>query len=125
APTVTVTGAGFVSGAKVCINYPTGLICYSPVFISSTQLSVNISTSGAAPGPYAFDVLDPPPAGTSAPFNFTVTGPPDFSVSSSGTTTQTVAAGQTGTFTNAVSIAAQNGFSWQINLSCSLPTAAK
>jgi photosystem II stability/assembly factor-like uncharacterized protein len=125
APTVTVTGAGFVSGANVCINYPTGLICYSTVFISSTQLSVNISTSAAAPGTYAFYVLDPPPAGTSAPFNFTVTGPPDFSVSSSGTTTQTVAAGQTGTFTNAVSIAAQNGFSSQINLSCSLPTTAK
>ncbi len=54
----------------------------------------------------------------------TVVLPPDFTLRSSGTTTQTVNAGQTATFTNVISVAAQNGFSAQVNLSCSLPVAA-
>jgi len=51
--------------------------------------------------------------------------PPDFSVTSSGTTTQTINAGQTATFTSAITVSALNGFSAQVNLSCSLPTTAK
>lgn len=56
--------------------------------------------------------------------NFTFTLPPDFSISATGTTTQTVNAGQTATFSNAITVTAQNGFALQVNLSCSLPVAA-
>ncbi len=117
---LTVTGTGFQQGSNVFFNN----LYYSGTFISSSQISVNFPLFGVAPGTYPLYVVDPAPAGTSAPINFTVIPPPDFSITSSGTTTQTVAAGQTATFTNAISIAAQNGFSSQVNLSCSLPVAA-
>jgi hypothetical protein len=120
-----VTGTGFLSGANACVTYPAGLICYSTVYISSTQLTVNVSLSGISAGTYSFYVADPPPGGNSAPVNFTVyAGPPDFSITSSGTNTQNVNAGQTATFTNAITVGAQNGFSAQVNLACSLPVAA-
>ncbi len=61
---------------------------------------------------------------SSATFTETVTAPPDFSVVSSGATTQTVNAGQTATFTNAITVSALNGFAAQVILSCSLPAAA-
>src|SRR5208282_217968 len=41
-----------------------------------------------------------------------------------GATTQTVTAGQTAMFSDVISVAALNGFSAQVNLSCSLPAAA-
>jgi hypothetical protein len=50
--------------------------------------------------------------------------PPDFSITASGTTTQTVTAGQTATFNNGISVSALNGFSAQVSLSCSLPSSA-
>jgi hypothetical protein len=121
--TVTVNGTGFLSGAEVCLSLSYGFSCGGANFLSSTQLSIAVglpSSSGTVP----FYVVDPAPGGTSAPFNFTVTGPPDFSVATSGATTQTVNAGQTATFTNAITVSALNGFSAQVNLSCSLPSAA-
>jgi hypothetical protein len=121
--TVTVTGTGFLSGADVCLNLSFGLSCGVGTFLSSTQLSIAVGLP-SSPGTIPFYVVDPAPGGTSAPFNFTITGPPDFTITSSGTTTQTVPAGQTATFTNAISIAAQNGFSAQVNLVCSLPYSA-
>jgi hypothetical protein len=58
-------------------------------------------------------------------FTFTPAAPtPDFAIASTGTTTQTVTAGQTATFTNAISVTPQNGFASQVSLSCSLPVAA-
>lgn len=57
-------------------------------------------------------------------FTETVTPPPDFSVTASGTTTQTINAGQTATFTNAITVAALYGFDSQVKVSCSLPFAA-
>jgi hypothetical protein len=116
---LTITGTGFLPGAFL---YFAG-INYSTNVSSSTQLTGSIQ-SPVGTGSYALYVVDPAPAGTSAPFNFTVTGPPDFSVASSGTTMQTVSAGQTATFTNVITVAPQNGFSAQVNLSCSLPVAA-
>jgi len=74
----------------------------------------------------AFGPPDPNPVALGGYSNITLSftqGPPDFNVTSTGTTTQTVAAGQTATFTNAISVTAQNGFSSQVNLSCSLPVA--
>jgi len=118
---LTITGTGFQQGASVFFNN----LYYGGTFTSSTQLSVSFNLTAISAGTYPLYVVDPVPAGTSAPFNFTVTPPPDFTITSSGTTTQTVSAGQTATFTNAISIAAQNGFSAQVNLSCSLPVAAK
>jgi len=107
------------------VNYPTGFICNPTMFVSDTQLSVNFSTFGAASGTFPVYVVDAAPGGTSAPFNFTITPPPDFSITSTGTATQTVNAGQTATFTNVISVSDLNGFSAQVNLICSLPVTAK
>jgi hypothetical protein len=49
-----------------------------------------------------------------------VSSPPDFSLTSSGTTTQTIRAGQTAVFSNAISVSALNGLASQVNLNCSL-----
>ena len=74
----------------------------------------------------SFGPRDPNPValGGKSVLNFTFTPAPDFAITSTGTTTQTVTAGQTATFTNAVSVTPQNGFASQVNLSCSLPPAA-
>lgn len=55
---------------------------------------------------------------TSYPTAFTVIGP-DFSLLLAGATTQTVTAGQTATFANAISVTALDGFAAQVNFSCS------
>ena len=120
-PTLTITGTNFQPGASVMFNSSS----FPANFTSSTQLMAAISLGGVAAGTYPLSVVNPvPSATTSAPFNFIVTGPPDFSITSSGSTSQTVTAGQTATFTNAISVTAQSGFSAQLNLSCSLPIAA-
>src|SRR6267154_2778708 len=120
--TLTIDGTNFQPGASVLFNGGS----FGTSFTSSTQLMAFISFGGVAAGTYPLSVVNPIPSPTpSGPFNFIVTGPPDFSVISSGTTTQTVTAGQTATFANAISVSAQNGFSSQVNLSCSLPIAAK
>jgi hypothetical protein len=121
APTLLITGTNFQYSASVVFNgssFPTN-------FINSTQLAAFLSLGGVAAGTYTVTVVNPIPSATaSAPFNFIVTPPPDFTITSSGAITQTISAGKTATFTNAISIAAQNGFSSQVNLSCSLPVAA-
>jgi len=116
---VTINGTNFVALPSVFFN---GTFVGSN-FVSSTQLTTDFNIGNLSPGNYPLTVVDPFPGG-SATTNFTVTGPPDFTISSSGTTTQTVAAGQTATFTNAISVTAQSGFSSQVNLSCSLPVGA-
>jgi hypothetical protein len=117
---VNITGTNFQQGAIVTFNgssMPT-------TFVSATQLTVALLPGFlTTPGAFPIVVIDPAPGGTSNAVNFIVTGPPDFTITSTGTTTQTVTAGQTATFTNAVSVTAQNGFSAQVNLSCSLPVA--
>jgi hypothetical protein len=99
-----------------------------PGIVSVTQLQNVSMTSGTA---YfimlsSFGPRDPNPValGGKSVLNFTFTPAPDFAIASTGATTQTVTAGQTANFTNAVSVAAQNGFASQVNLSCSLPPAA-
>lgn len=124
-PTITITGTGFLAGAQVCAGFPSGINCYGTSFVSSTQLASSVFLPFNLPaGTILIYVVDPAPGGTSAPSNFTVTPPPDFSITSTGTATQTISAGQTGTFTNSVSVTAQNGFASQVNLSCSLPASA-
>jgi hypothetical protein len=118
---LTITGTNFQPGANVMFNNQSNFI-YFTTWISTTQLTTNLVLGGVSTGTYPLVVVNPVPSSTpSAPFNFIVTGPPDFSITSSGTTTQTVPAGQTAAFANAISIAAQNGFSAQVNLSCALP----
>jgi photosystem II stability/assembly factor-like uncharacterized protein len=119
-PTLTITGTGFQPGASVLLNSSS----YPANYSSSTQLTTVVLLGSVPAGTYPLSVVDPQPAGASAPVNFTVTPPPDFSISGTGTTTQTVNAGQTATFTNAISVTAQSGFSAQVNLSCSLPVVA-
>ena len=74
----------------------------------------------------SFGPPDPNPValGGMSVLNFTFAPAPDFSLASAGITSQTVNAGQSATFTNAISVTPQNGFSSAVNLSCSLPAAA-
>lgn len=74
----------------------------------------------------SFGPPDPNPValGGKSVLNFTFIPPPDFSISATGNTTQTVNAGQTGTFSNSITLTPQNGFASQVNLSCTLPVAA-
>ncbi len=116
---ITITGTGFQLGANVLFNNSN----YSVNVVSSTQILTTIQLGGVAAGTYPISVVDPL-SGASAPFSFIVTGPPDFSVASSGTTSLTVPAGTTANFTNAISIAALNSFSSSVALSCSLPAKA-
>jgi Pro-kumamolisin, activation domain/Bacterial Ig-like domain (group 3) len=83
------------------------------VFPTPGQVQVQANYSG-----------DPNYAASTGTITETVTPPPDFSVTASGTTTQTVNAGQTATFTNAITVAALYGFNSQVKLYCSLPFAA-
>jgi hypothetical protein len=53
----------------------------------------------------------------------TVIGP-DYSIGSSGSSTQTVSPGQTATFTNVISVSPLDGFSGTVALSCSLGAQA-
>jgi len=120
--TVTITGTGFLPGVSLFItNF--GYI-YPGQAATSTQFSIsNLSPGG--PGVYPIYVVDPAPAGTSAPFNLTVTGPPDFSFTvAAGQGSQTVSAGQAATFTNVITVNAINGFTGQVNVSCTLPAQA-
>jgi hypothetical protein len=121
---VSITGTGFLYGASVCVAFPSGLSCNPAAYISSTQLSANVYVNSIATGTYPLYVVDPAPGGTSAPFSFAVTGPPDFSITAGGTTSVTVPAGTTANFTNAITVAALNGFSSAVMLTCSLPASA-
>jgi hypothetical protein len=100
-----------------------------PGIVAVTQLTNVSLTAGTT---YfimlsSFGLPDPNPVafGGKSVLNFTFTpAAPDFAIASTGTTTQAINAGQTATFTNAISVTAQNGFASQVSLSCSLPVAA-
>jgi hypothetical protein len=114
---LTVVGTNFTPLAEVYFNgsiTPAG-------YIDSSHLTANVNPGALNAGVYPLSVIDAYPGGMSAPFSFTVTGPPDFSITSAGTTSVTVTAGSTATFTNAIVIAGQGGFSSAVALSCSTP----
>jgi hypothetical protein len=113
---VTINGTNFVALPNVFFN---GTFVGSS-FVSSTQITTDFNIGNLSPGVYPLTVVDPFPGG-SATTNFTVTGPPDFSIMSTGTTSVTVAAGSTATFTNTIVIAGQSGFASAVALSCSTP----
>jgi len=117
---LTVNGTNFQQGATVVWN----LINFLPTtFVSATQLTANVpGYLVTAAGSFPVNVVDPFPAGTSSAASFTVTGPPpDFTLNYSGSNSETVTAGQTGIFLNAVYVFALYGFTGTVNLSCSLP----
>ena len=116
---LTVNGTNFQQGATVVWNLTNFL---STNFVSATQLTANVpGYLVAAAGSFPVNVVDPAPAGTSSAVNFTVTGPPpDFTLNYAGSNSETVTAGQTATFLNAVYVFALYGFTGTVNLSCSL-----
>ena len=89
-----------------------GTMSYTP----TTAGLHNISVSYSGDANYL-------PAISPTPAPLTVLGP-DFVISVSGNGSQTVAAGQTATYTNGVSVSSQDGFSSQVNLSCSIMASA-
>ena len=119
---LTINGTGFQQGATVFITGSIGYVGAN--FVSATQLTVtNLSIS--TPGAYSVYVVDPPPAGTSAPATLTVTGPLDFSFTvAAGQSSQTVNAGQTATFMNVITVNAVNGFAGQVAVACTSPAQA-
>jgi hypothetical protein len=118
--TTTITGTGFTSGAVALFNNS----YLNTTFLSSTQLTVDLTGLLNSAGTYQIIVRDLPPGGQSAPATFSVTGPPDFAIAAQGTTALTVSAGQTATFTNAINVTALNGFSAAVTLSCTIPATA-
>ncbi|MGC2670952.1 MAG: IPT/TIG domain-containing protein [Candidatus Acidiferrum sp.] len=119
--TFTITGTGFQQGSSVYFNGSFG----PTTFVSSTQVSTFLNLNLVAAGTYPLYVVDSPPAGTSAPFNFIVTGPPDFSFTvAAGQSSQTVNAGQTATYMNVISVNAVNGFTGSVTAACLLPAQA-
>jgi hypothetical protein len=86
-----------------------------------------LTTMFVTPGPVQVQAMysgDENYAASTGVITETVTPPPDFSLTASGTTTETINAGQTATFANAITLASLNGFDLQINLTCSLPFGA-
>ena len=117
---ISVTGTGFVPGVSLFISN-VGYVF--PASSTATQFTIANIFIGA-PGTYSVYVVDPAPAGTSTAAQLIVTGPPDFTIGSSGTTSVTVAAGQTANYMNAISVGALNSFSSAVTLSCTVPPNA-
>jgi hypothetical protein len=132
---LNTTGSNFNTVLSIWTSSPGG---FTPVACSNgvvgpgvlvvAQLQNVIMTGGTT---YlimlsSFGPPDPNPValGGMSVLNFTFTPAPDFIIASAGTTTQTINAGQTAAFTNAISVTPQNGFTSAVDLSCSLPVAA-
>jgi len=107
---VQFTASGVSIGSRVLTNNQASV---STMFSTPGSVQIQVSYSG-----------DLNYAASTGTVTETVTPPPDFSVTASGTTVQTVNAGQTATFTNAITVAALYGFNSQVKLLCSLPFAA-
>ncbi|MBZ5527825.1 MAG: hypothetical protein LAN71_08000 [Acidobacteriia bacterium] len=117
----TVNGTGFLSGATINFKMGTTTTVLTPS-VTSTQLVATLpSAQLAAQGVAQVSVTNPGPA-TTATVPFVVLGP-DFVIVSTGATSKTVKAGVSASFP--VSIAALNGFTSSVTMSCSLPVSAK
>ncbi len=91
--TYTLVNATQLTGSALLANMP-----YTPTTIGTRNITMT----------YSGDANYLPAPAPPVPATLTVIGP-DFSVTSSGMTSQTVAAGQTATFANAISVSPQNG----------------
>jgi hypothetical protein len=99
-------------------------IGYIPVANNQAQVTTSFMTPGSVQvqANYGGDANYAASTGT---VTETVTAPPDFSfIVAPGQGTQTVTAGQTATFTNAISVNAVNGFTGQVAVSCTSPAQA-
>jgi hypothetical protein len=127
-----VTFAAKITPAQMGAAPPSGTVYFTAngiefgnKVVSNNQAQA--TTSFATPGPVQIQVSysgDANYTASTGTLTETVTLPPDFSLTAAGTTTQTVNAGRTATFTNAINVSALNGFSAPVNLSCSLPVWA-
>ncbi len=110
---ITVTGTGFQAGASVVLN-----LGYEGATVnSSTQITTTLYVGTLAPGTYPLYVVDPSPAGTSLPFNFTVTAalPPSVAVATSAVTlNSTTGTNQMST----VTVTPSGGFFGNVIVSC-------
>jgi len=114
---ITVTGTGFQQGANVIFN--SGF--FPGTVTGATQLTTIIAPAQSlTPGTYPLYVVDQPPAGTSQPFNFTVTAPivPSIVVTESPVTLNSSSGGSQ---SSTVTVTASGGFSGPVTVSCSSP----
>jgi len=91
---------------------------------NQAQISAIFSTLGPVQIQAAYSGDPNYSASTGTVTETVVSQPPDFSLVGSGTTTLTVSAGQTATFSNTISVTSLNGFSSPVILTCSLPATA-
>ncbi|MBS1839297.1 MAG: hypothetical protein JSS69_05885 [Acidobacteria bacterium] len=124
-PTVTVSGSNFQQGAALFFfSSASNNFVQTATFVSATQLTfVPLGYVLNSPASYSVSVVDPPPGGYSNSVNFAVVAP-DFTLTASGTISQTVNAGATATYTNVLTVSPQNGFASTVNLSCSVIATA-
>ena len=123
--TLTINGSHFQPGASILFNNQTNFT-YNTNNAGATQLTTSLILGGVAAGTYPITVVNLTPTSVSSnSVNFAVTGPPDFSFTiAAGQGLQTVNAGQTATFANALTINAVNGFTGQVAASCTSPAQA-
>jgi subtilase family serine protease len=117
-PTGTITfkdGGTAISGTLTYTALAHGLSASMP-YTPTTAGSHSITVSYSGDTNYQ-------PASSPGSATLTVVGP-DYSIGSSGSTTQTVSPGQTATFTNVISVSPIDGFSGTVALSCSLGAQA-
>ena len=116
--TFTVNGTGFTASStiKFAINGTTFTL--PPTLQTATQLVATLPSASMTTGGVAqVSVSNPGPVTTSS-LPFVVLGP-DFLITTIAATSRTVTAGQSAQYT--VSIAALNGFTAAVSMSCSLP----
>jgi len=117
-PTGTITfqdGGAAISGTVTYTPLTHGLSAsmpYTPTTAGTHSITVSYS------GDTNYQSVSSPGAAM-----LTVIGP-DYSIGSSGSSTQTVSPGQTATFTNVISVSPLDGFSGTVALSCSLGAQA-
>jgi hypothetical protein len=115
----TVNGTGFLSGATINFKMGSTTTVLTP---TATTLPIQLvatlpSAQLAAQGVAQVSVTNPGPT-TTATVPFVVLGP-DFVIVSTGATSKTVTAGVSASFP--VSIAALNGFTSSVTMSCTVP----
>jgi hypothetical protein len=117
--TLTVNGTNFAANSVVNFNGN----AKTTTFVNSMQLTASIlATDIATGGSDPVTVTNPAPGGgTTTAQTFTVTGGPDFTLTPQ-STTATVNAGTSAVYT--VAVAGTNGFSSNVNVTCSLYAAA-
>lgn len=113
--TLTVNGTNFAANSVVNFNGTAKTTTFvNSMLVTASILATDIATGGSDP----VTVTNPAPGGgTTTAQTFTVTGGPDFTLTPQ-STTATVNAGTSAMYT--VAVAGTNGFSSNVNVTCSL-----